>query len=391
MKKIIVAITSILLFNSSLFSQNPIESILKEIEKNNTTLSALQKRAEAEQIGNKTNIYLQNPEVEFDYLWGNDIIGNEKYFSATQSFDFPTAYKYKKEISNIKNEQVELEYQKQRKDLLLEARLTAYDLVYTNAMISELSKRLYHAQSIAISYKTKLDAGETNILEYNKAQLNLLNLSKEMESLKIEREALLGELARLNVGIPIEFTASEFPSTTIPVDFEQWYALAEQRNPLLNWLKKEMEASEKQVSLNRALSLPELKTGYMSENVTGQEFQGITLGLSIPLWENKNKVKYARANAVAIEKTATDQKIQFYNRLKLLHAKAIGLQNNANDYKSKLQNFDSSELLKKALDKGEITLIDYILELSIYYESVNKLLRSELEMNKTLAELNQYL
>jgi hypothetical protein len=91
------------------------------------------------------------------------------------------------------------------------------------------------------------------------------------------------------------------------------------------------------------------------------------------------------------EKTATDQKIQFYNRLKLLNAKAIGLQNNAIDYKSKLQNFDSTELLIKALDKGEITLIDYILELSIYYESVNKLLRSELEMNKTLAELNKYL
>ncbi|QGY45796.1 transporter [Maribellus comscasis] len=391
MKKIIVAIISILVFNPSLFSQNPIESVLKEIEKNNTTLSALQKRAEAEQIGNKTNIYLQNPEVEFDYLWGNDIIGNEKYFSATQSFDFPTAYNYKKEISNIKNEQVELEYQKQLKDLLLDARLTAYELVYTNAMISELSKRLNHAQSIAKSYKTKLDAGEANILEFNKAQLNLLNLNKELESLNIEREALLGELTRLNGGIPIKFNVNEFPTTSISADFEQWCAQAEQSNPMLNWLKKEMEASEKQVGLNRAMSLPKFKTGYMSENVIGQKFQGITLGLSIPLWENKNKVKYARANAAAMEKTANDQKVQFYNRLKLLHAKAIGLQNNANDYKSKLQTFDSSELLKKALDKGEISLIDYILELSIYYESVNNLLELKRDMNITIAELNQYL
>jgi len=258
-------------------------------------------------------------------------------------------------------------------------------------LLSELSKRLNHAQNIASSYKSKFDIGETNILEYNKAQLNLLNLSKEMESLNVKRDALLGELTRLNGGIPIVFTASEFPTSPIPVDFEQWYAQAEQSNPLLNWLKKEMESTEKQVGLNRALSFPKFTVGYMSENVIGQDFQGITLGLSIPLWENKNKVKYAEANAIAIEKTVTDQKVQFYNRLKLLHAKAIGLQNNASDYKSKLQTFDSSELLKKALDKGEITLIDYILELSIYYESVNKLLRSELEMNKTLAELNQYL
>lgn len=379
------------MFNSFLFSQNTIESVLNKIEKNNTTLMALQKRAEAVQIENKTDIYLQNPEVEFSYLWGNDIIGNRKDFSVTQTFDFPTAYKYKNEISDIKNEQVELEYLKQRKDLLLEVRLTSYDLVYTNALLSELSKRLIHAQSIASSYKSKFDVGETNILEYNKSQLNLLNLSKEIESLNIKRDALLGELIRLNGGIPIEFALSEFPATTIPADFEKWYAQAEQSNPLLNWLKMEMEATEKQIGLNRAMSLPKLQAGYMSENVIGQDFQGITIGLSIPLWENKNKVKYAEANAIAIKNRASDQKIQFYNRLKLLHAKAIRLQNNANDYKSRLKTFDSSELLKKALDKGEITLIDYIIELSIYYESVNKLLQSELEMNKTLAELNQYL
>ena len=44
-----------------------------------------------------------------------------------------------------------------------------------------------------------------------------------------------------------------------------------------------------------------------------------------------------------------------------------------------------------ALDKGEISLIDYILELSIYYESVNKLLEQEKYLNKILAKLNQYL
>lgn len=391
MKKLMPTFISLIALYSSLFAQNTIDSVLKEIEKNNTTLSALQNIVEARQLGNKTDIYLQNPEIEFHYLWGNDVIGNRKDFSTTQAFDFPTAYRYKKEISEIKNEQVEIEYQKQRTDLLLEARFIAYDLVYNNAMISELSKRLNHAQSIANGYKTKLDAGETNILEYNKAQLNLLNLNKEMESLNIERNALLAELSMLNGGIPIEFTLSVFPITTIPADFEQWYAKAEQSNPLLNWLKKEIESAKKQVYLNRAMSLPKFKAGYMSESLISESFQGVAIGLSIPLWENKNKVKYAEANAAAIEKTTEDQKMQFYNRLKLLHAKASDLQKNANDYKSKLQHFDSTDLLNKALDKGEITLIDYILELSIYYESINKLLHAELEMHKTLAALNKYL
>lgn len=392
MKHIIIALIGFIVFSSSLYAQNKIDSVLVEIEKNNTTLSALHKRAEADKIGNKTGIYLQNPEVEFNYLWGNPSeFGNRTDFSITQSFNFPTAYSYKNQISDFKNEQVELEYQKQRKNLLLEARLIIYDLVYINALMSELAKRLIHAESIANSYKSKFDIGETSILEYNKAQLNLLNLSTEMESLNIERDAMLGELTSLNGGIPMEFTETEFQASTLPVDFEQWYLQAEQNNPLLNWLKKEIEISQKQVSLNKAMSLPKLQAGYMSESVIGLDYKGVTVGLSIPLWENKNTVKYSKAKAVALEDLAIDNKLQLYNHLKVLHTKAISLQNSSIEYKSKLLSFDNSELLKKALDKGGIPLIEYILELSIYYESVNHLLELEREVNKSIAELNKYL
>lgn len=392
MKNIIIAIISLLACNSSLFAQYTVDSVLVEIEKNNTTLSALQKRAEADKLGNKTGIYLANPEVEFNYLWGNSSdFGNRTDFTIKQSFDFPTAYGHKKQIANIKNEQAELEYQKQRKAILLESRVVCYNLIYFNALKFELSKRLNHAESVANSFKAKFDAGETNILEFNKAQLNVLNLSKKMESLDIERNALLGELSRLNAGVPIAFNASVFEATTVPTDFEQWYQQAEQSNPILNWLKKEIEITEKQVSLSKAMSLPKLQAGYMSESIIGQDFKGLTVGLSIPLWENKNTVKYAKANTVALENMATDNKVQLYNQLKVLHTKAIELQKSSSDYKLKLHSFNNSELLKKALDKGEISLIDYILELSFYYESVNNLFKLERDMNKAIAELNQYL
>jgi len=391
MKKIIIALISLTAFQINLSAQSNIDSVLAQIERNNTTLAALQKRADADKIGNKTGNYLQNPEIEFNYLWGNEVTGNRTDFSAKQTFDFPTAYRYKNQISNIKNEQVELEYQKQRKELLLNARLICYDLIYTNALKLELTNRLNHAQSIADAYKSKFDIGETNRLEYNKAQLNWLNLSKTMESLTIEQEALQAELTRLNGGALITFTESDFQAIILPVDFEQWYVQAEQSNPLLNWLKKEVELTQKQISLNKALSMPKFQTGYMSESVIGQDFKGITVGLSIPLWENKNTVKYAKADALALENTAADNKIQLYSHLKMLHTKAISLQKSANDYKSKLEAFNNSELLRKALDKGEISLINYMLELSIYYESVNKLLELERDMNKAIAELNQYL
>jgi hypothetical protein len=61
MKYIIIVLIAIVASYSSLFSQSKIDDILLEIEKNNTTLSAFRSRSEADKIGNKTGIYLQNP------------------------------------------------------------------------------------------------------------------------------------------------------------------------------------------------------------------------------------------------------------------------------------------------------------------------------------------
>jgi len=56
-----------------------------------------------------------------------------------------------------------------------------------------------------------------------------------------------------------------------------------------------------------------------------------------------------------------------------------------------LKLFNHSDLLKKALDHGEINLIQYMMELSVYYESIDQQLLLEKELNNTIAELNQYM
>ena len=392
MKFYIIIISSLLFFNSELYSQTSIEIVLAKIEKNNSTLSALRKSANAEKIGNKSGIYLDNPEIEFNYLWGNpSAIGNRTDIRVVQTFDFPSAYKYKNQIAENKNAQTELEYLKQKKELLLQTRLVCNQLIYQNALKKEILKRFNHAESISNATKIKFDVGETNILEYNKAQLNVLNVGKELESVELERSFLLSELKRLNGGIDIEFNDDSFPVIQIPSDFEQWYLEAEQKNPVLGWLKNEIEISENREKLNRAMSLPKLQTGYMSEKTVAEHFQGVTVGVSIPLWENKNTVKYAESQTFALQSITTDNKIQFYNQLKSLHEKAIGLQKNTSDYAAKLISLNSSDLLKKAYDKGEISLIEYMLELSIYYDSVNKLLEMEKDLHNTVAQLNQFM
>src|SRR5690606_31714898 len=126
-------------FLSAQNSAYNIDHVLLQIEKNNSMLNALQKKAEADKIGNYTGNYLSNPEFELNYLWGTPAAtGNRTDLRIHQSFDFPTAYQFRKQISSIKNAQVELEYQRQRQELLLYSGLILYDLIYTNALLNNL-------------------------------------------------------------------------------------------------------------------------------------------------------------------------------------------------------------------------------------------------------------
>ena len=372
-------------------AQNNMNTVFAEIENNNTTLVALKQHGEAESIGNKSGIFIPNPEAEFNYLWGSPgIIGARTDFRVTQSVDFPTAYGFKNRISDLKNEQLLLEYRKEWYSIRLQAKLQYFEVVYHNALIEELTNREAHARQIAQSYQSKLEVGETNILEFNKAQLNLLNVSKMLELAKIERNVHLTALARLNGGIAMEVTEKEFQPVVLPIGFDQWISQAESQNPMLAWIKKDIEISRKQIGLSEAMALPKLLAGYMSESVVGEKYQGMSFGVSIPLWENKNQVKYAQARWKAMESVAADHRVQFYNHLKSLYDKAAALQQNVAGYRESLHQFANAGFLKTALDKGEISLINYITEFSFYYESISNLLSLERDLNMINAELNQF-
>jgi cobalt-zinc-cadmium efflux system outer membrane protein len=375
----------------SLLAQNDIDSVLSQIDKNNTTLSALRKSVEAEKIGNKTGIYLQNPEVGFNYLWSDPTsVGNRTDINVKQSFDFPTAYGYRRQISDSRNTQAELDYQKKRKNILLDARLLCAEIIYTNTLLEEYMERLAYAQDLADAYKVMYNSGEAGILENNKAQLNLLNIKKEVEAVKVEQSTYLKQLSALNGGKHIVLKSNALSLPPIPSDFDQWYNQSEQANPGLLWLNQEVMLSEHQTKLNRALTLPKASTGYMSENRVGEHFQGITVGVSIPLWENKNTVKYAEAKTLALSSVVADYKLQFYNQLRIQFEKAVSLQKTVAEYRQSLKLYENTGLLKIALDKGEISLLNYLMELSLAYSTIDKFMKAENELNKAVVLLYQY-
>lgn len=388
MRTILIIIIGVMYTGISLFGQTSIHTVLVSIEENNTTLKSLRESAEAQKLENKTGIYLSDPEVGFNYLWGSPaVMGNRTDVSVTQTFDIPTVTGMKSRMANEQNNLVEWQYRADRMNILLEAKQYCIELVYYNALKKELDLRLQHAELIATGYKDRLDKGDANILEYNKARLNLSTIQGEISRVEVERGALLEQLKRLNGGNEILLEEYRFAEVELPLDFEGWYAEAEQKNPVLAYVRQEIEVSKKQVSLSKAMGLPVLTAGYMSEKVVGEHFQGISVGISIPLWGNKNRVKQAKAAVRAAELRVADNKQQFYGQLQILYNRTSGLKSTAEAYRKSLETANSTELLKKALDAGEISLLDYMIEIGLYYDTVNRVLEAERDYQKAYVEL----
>lgn len=371
--------------------ENP-DWILESIRQNNTTLNALREKASADKIGNRTGLNPSNPEVEFGYLWGSPSeTGNRKDFSVTQTFDFPLAYRYKNQLSKGQNNQVDLILAAEERVIIQQARVICIELIYRNKLDEQLSNRLKYAEELAAGYETLFAKGEINIIDFNKTKLNLLNIQKEHEVNRVEKAVLSDKLQVLNGGLPVErYRLNEYASYLLPVDFLTWVNQAEEVNPTLQAIEQSIALSKKQEQLTKAMNLPKLTAGYLSERVPGTTQQGITVGVTIPLWEGRNTVKHLKAQTIAIEAQEEDARLQFRNEMKNQFDKAIKLRKVVNDYELLLESSNSEVLLDKAFKQGQLSLINYLLELSAFYDAFDQYLEAQKDYQLAAAELKQW-
>lgn len=387
MKKILILCLAALAATGSP-AQTTLGDILVAIETNNTGLQALRRQADAEKLGNLAETGLDDPEIGFNYLWGNpEGIGRRQDISVSQRLDLATLSGSKKAVGASRNALVEWQYRADRMDVLLSARLLMLDIVYCNALLAELDKLHTVAITLVDKQQKRLDKGEGNILELNNVKLDHSKTDAEIHRVSAEKDAYLAQLAGLNGGVPLALADTLFPATLLPPDFEAWYAEAAARNPILGYVKSEIELNRRQLALTRTQQLPSLSVGYMSEKTSGERYQGVALGMSVPLWNNRNKIRQAKADIVAAEIRELDAHRQYYARLQALYRRTVGLKESAEIFRSSLGESDNTYLLKKALDMGEISILDYLMQVGIYYDTMEKTLSAERDYHKALAEL----
>lgn len=358
-----------------------------QVSANNLTINALWKQMEVERSGNHVGLAPENPEVEFAYLWGSpNSIGNRIDVSVTQSFEFPTTYVYRSRIADLKDEQTGLVLRSQMMETYLEVGTLYYDIIYQNTRIHDMERCLKFLSDVSAAYQQKLDAGEINIFDYNKVKLAELNLRQEKSHAEAERDAMLLELKQLNGGKTIDVTLSEFPKITLPDSISDWAS----RSPRLQWYGKQQEIAQQQLKLSRSLWAPQLMAGYMREQVPSETFQGIKVGISVPLWHNVNTVKQTQLQNSATQMIAADEQFKLQTRLEAKYVTTRNLLQQIEEYRQLLNTVDAAALLNQALESGQLSLVEYLYELSAYHESHERFAEMQHDAALEFLELEAY-
>ena len=66
------------------------------------------------------------------------------------------------------------------------------------------------------------------------------------------------------------------------------------------------------------------------------------------------------------------------------------MKDNSEMMRSSLKETDSREFLLSALSKGEISMIDYLVEIDLYFEALEATLEAERDYRHALASLTAY-
>ncbi len=370
------------------YGQGSVDSVLKGIEENNPGLKAAALEVDAQKLSNRSEALLENPEIEFNYLRGGENLGTRHDVRVSQAFDIATLTGMKSGKTAGMNELAELRYRTERQEVLLEAKQACIDLVYCNAMLSELRTHLLQARILVTSFEKRIKAGDATVLDFNKAKMHLTSVQGEISKLEVERQTLLSTLRSLNGGLEVDFEASSYDSyEELPSDFQTWYAQASEKNPFLEYVRKEVSVGQKQLSIDKTAWMPELAVGYMSEIRTAEKFRGVTVGVNIPLWSNGNKVKQSRAAVAAAESRQAAAEQQYYYQLLSQFNQALTLKENSEMMRTSLSETDNREFLLSAQSKGEISMIDYLVETDLYYDTLETVLAAERDYRHALASL----
>ena len=364
-----------------------IERVLKSIEQNNRELPAGEQNTRAEKLDVRNENNLEDPSVSYSRKFGEqDGVSPEIEFEVTQGIDFPTLYAQRRQYGKLQGRALDLQQAVLRRDILLRAKELCLDLIRLNQLKALYGQRLKNAEELNALFDERFEKGDVNILEVNKVKMELMNLRATVAENDAAYRTALQNLLAMNGNMPLEFDETVYPLVPELRSLEQVRDEVMGADYALKQAQAGSEAARKLVKVNRHGWLPKLEVGYGREGGSDAMLNGFVVGVSVPIFSNRGKVKAARARQAGAE-LAQEQVAQ------QVEADIQSLFNEATRLRASMQAYDTGLMdktlstLKQAVEAGQLSVLDYYSEAETVYASQEKLVDLENRYQKVVAQL----
>lgn len=370
-----------------------IDDIIASVEANNTLLKAARSGIAATVAEMKSENVIGETSVEYSPFFRKGAGGTaSSELIVSQEFDFPTIYRARGKSVSLRQNALDYEYAVLRREILLEAQKCYYDLLAVMGKRHILNERMEIADSLLSACEKQMRAGDTNVLEYNKAGIDRMAVMTEATANDGEVEKLELDLERLGLAPELlrKITASLQDSAYQDNNQQPLPYPLQDKGAEVSCAEATLLLAEHDVRISQMGWLPRLTVGYR-RNTEYEEpaSNGFLVGVSVPLFSNSKKTSAARMRRNAAEEQLENTRHQTESRKRSLQAEASSLKKQLAAYDIPLMRRTLTTLLR-AVRAGELTIMEYYREADNVYSKLQDRLTIENSYNKTMAELSWY-
>lgn len=375
-------------------ADTPFSNLSRKLASANPDLKVAELTLSSEQASLKAEVAPADPEVEFEHLWPSTS-GELSRWSVGASQEIPDFRKMSataKVVSAIDNRK-SVERLALEKTALYDAEQRLIRLIGARKDLDMLRRIHENFDSLTITYDRAWEKGEVTILDLNKIKIEHARASSAHSQAEGEVAALMAEIITLSNGTISSEELSAltdypiFPEVNDTIDLDD----AIRGSAQYKSLEAQSDVARAKVNLASKSRFPRFTLGYVHAYEDGNHFNGLSAGMTLPVFSRSAEKASSVAEQLAIDETNRRQLAEMIAGAEADRAMLKALAEQLAMLAPAIDNTNNFRLLKLALEGGEISLLDYLQEVSYFVEAAREYNAARLAHALACASIARYL
>ncbi len=338
---------------------------------------------------------IEKTNVDFEYGRFNSY-NVDNGFTVSQTFAFPTVYANQHKLAKATVKQSELALNATQSEIINQVKTYWWQLSFYYSKLSLLNYQDSLYTGFLKAATRRAEIGETNKLEQISAESQSLEVKNFIQQTNADIDIYISKLRTL-LNIKQNFVIADTVLVKLNLaGISDSAALL--GNPALAMYNQQVEIARMESKVEKAKALPDLKVGYFSQSIIGNQevngelrtfsaadrFTGMQAGIAIPLWifSHSSGIKASKINYHIAQTEAEYAKTA-------LSGEFEGLIQEYNKYKSSIDYYEKQALPQTELIISQSTK-SYKAGAMDYLEYIQSLSRALAIKSNYLDALNQY-